>query len=64
MDVRRFINPLLLAYLVASGYTVLGVLEGREPVVAEVEESEASEDVTQGSSPAEDRREEPGRTSG
>jgi uncharacterized membrane protein len=64
VGVGRVVNPLLLAYVVASGYTVLGVLEGREPVAAEVEESEASEDATQESSPAEDRREEPDRTSG
>jgi hypothetical protein len=30
-------NPLLLGYLWAFGYIVLGVLEGREPVSAEVE---------------------------
>ncbi len=41
VGVGRVVNPLLLAYVVASGYTVLGVLEGREPVAAEVEESEA-----------------------
>ena len=64
VGVGRLVNPLLLAYVVASGYTVLGVVEGREPVAAEVEESEASEDATQGSSPAEERQVEPDRTSG
>jgi len=35
MGVGRLVNPLLLAYLVALGYVVLGVLEGRESIPAE-----------------------------
>jgi len=35
LGVGRLINPLLLAYLVALGYVVLGVLEGRESIPAE-----------------------------
>jgi TMEM175 potassium channel family protein len=45
LGVGRFVNPLLLAYLLAFGYVVLGVVEGREPLPAEVEEPEASEDA-------------------
>jgi len=35
LGVGRLISPLLLAYLVALGYVVLGVLEGRESIPAE-----------------------------
>ncbi len=35
LGVGRLINPLLLAYLVALGYVVLGVFEGRESIPAE-----------------------------
>ncbi len=45
LGVGRFVNPLLLAYLLAFGYVVLGMVEGREPLPAEVEEPEASEDA-------------------
>jgi uncharacterized membrane protein len=45
MGVGRFINPLLLAYLVAFGYVVLGVLEQRESLPAEVEEPGGSDDA-------------------
>jgi uncharacterized membrane protein len=41
--VGRFVNPLLLAYLVAFGYVVAGVLEGRESLPAVVEEPSGSE---------------------
>jgi uncharacterized membrane protein len=44
LGVGRFVNPLLLAYLLAFGYVVLGVVEGREPLPAEeVEEPGASD---------------------
>jgi hypothetical protein len=44
VGVGRFVNPLLLGYLVTFGYAVLGVLEGRKPVPMEVpEEQEQSE---------------------
>jgi hypothetical protein len=64
--VGRFVNPLLLAYMVAFGYVVVGVLQGREPVAAEVEESEAPEEANQEEEDVavEDRPEEPDRTSG
>ncbi len=39
------VNPLLLAYLLAFGGVVLGVVEGREPPLAEAEEPEASDDA-------------------
>jgi hypothetical protein len=55
LGVGRLINPLLLAYLVALGYVVLGVFEGREPVPAEAEEPEYAE-------PGEGRGEDPGNT--
>ena len=41
----RWVNPLLVAYLVALGYVVLGVIEGRESLPAEVEQQGASEDA-------------------
>jgi uncharacterized membrane protein len=44
LGVGRLVNPLLLAYLFALGYVVLGVYEGRESLPAEAEEPEASED--------------------
>lgn len=47
VGVGQLINPLLLAYVVAFGYAVLGVLEGRESIAAKVEESEASEESRQ-----------------
>jgi uncharacterized membrane protein len=43
--VGRFISPLLLAYLVAFGYVVVGVLEGREPLPAVVEQPGGSDDA-------------------
>jgi uncharacterized membrane protein len=43
LGVGRFVNPLLLAYLVAFGYVVLGVLEHRESLPAEVEEPGGSD---------------------
>ena len=45
LGVGRWVNPLLLAYLVAFGYVVLGVIEGRESLPAEVEEQGVSEDT-------------------
>jgi uncharacterized membrane protein len=45
LGVGRFVNPLLLAYLVAFGYVVLGVLEHRESLPAEVEEPGGSDDT-------------------
>jgi uncharacterized membrane protein len=65
--VGRFVNPFLLAYMVAFGYVVVGVLQGREPVAAEVKESEAPEEANQEEEEdvaVEDRPEEPDRTSG
>jgi hypothetical protein len=52
--------------MVAFGYVVVGVLQGREPVAAEVEESEAPEEANQQEEDVavEDRPEEPDRTSG
>jgi uncharacterized membrane protein len=43
LGVGRLVNPLVLAYLVALGYVVIGVIEGREPVPAEVDEPLVSE---------------------
>jgi hypothetical protein len=40
VGVGRFVNPLLLGYLVTFGYAVLGVLEGRKPVPMEVPEEQ------------------------
>ena len=45
LGVGRFINPLLLAYLVAFSYVVLAVLEHREPLPAEVKEPGRSDDA-------------------
>jgi uncharacterized membrane protein len=45
LGVGHFINPLLLAYLVALGYVVLGVFEQRESLPAEVEEPGGSDDA-------------------
>jgi uncharacterized membrane protein len=45
LGVGRWVNPLVLTYLVALGYVVLGVIEGRESLPAEVEEQGASEDA-------------------
>jgi uncharacterized membrane protein len=56
MGVGRLVNPLLLAYLVAFAYVVVGVYEGREPIPAEESGGEGS--------PAEDGRGEADRTSG
>jgi len=39
----RFVSPLLLAYLVAFGYVVVGVLEGRESLPAVVEQPGGSD---------------------
>jgi len=41
----RFVSPLLLAYLVAFGYVVLGVIEGRESLPAAVEQPGGSDDA-------------------
>jgi uncharacterized membrane protein len=43
VGVGRFLNPLLLAYLAAFAYVVLGVLEQRESLPAEVEEPGGSD---------------------
>ncbi len=56
LGVGRFVNPLVLAYLVTFGYVMLGVVEGRESLPAEVEEPGASD----GAGP----REEEGRSEG
>jgi hypothetical protein len=45
LGVGRCVNALLLAYLVAFGYVVLGVLEHRESLPAEVEEPGGSDDA-------------------
>src|SRR5215218_4716370 len=45
LGVGRWVNPLLLAYLVAFGYVVLGVIEGRESLPAQLEERGVSEDA-------------------
>jgi uncharacterized membrane protein len=45
LGVGRFVNPLLLAYLVAFGYVVLGVLEQRESLPAVVEEPGGPDDA-------------------
>jgi len=45
LGVGRLVNPLLLGYLVALGYVVLGVIEGREPAPTELEEREVSEEA-------------------
>jgi uncharacterized membrane protein len=57
----RFVSPLLLAYLVAFGYVVLGVIEGRESLPAVVEQPGGSDDAG-----AQDEAESkgPGRASG
>ena len=47
VGVGRWGNPLILAYLVAFAYIVLGALEGREPVSAEAAEPAAPEQTTQ-----------------
>jgi uncharacterized membrane protein len=62
LGVGRWVNPLLLAYLVASAYVALGVIEGRESLPAEVEEPEASDEAV----PQEDegQSEGPGKASG
>ena len=44
LGVGRLVNPLVLAYLFAFGYVVLGVIEGRESVPAEVEETGNSDE--------------------
>ena len=61
LGVGRWVNPLLLAYLVASAYVALGVIEGRESLPAEVEEPGASDEAV----PQEDegRSEGPGKAS-
>jgi hypothetical protein len=43
--VGSFLHPLLLAYLAAFAYVVLGVLEQRESLPAEVEEPGGSDDA-------------------
>jgi hypothetical protein len=45
LGVGRFANPLLLAYLVAFGYVVAGVLEWRVSLPAVVEEPGGSDDA-------------------
>jgi len=45
LGVGRLVNPLLLGYLVALSYVVLGVIEGREPAPTELEEREVSEEA-------------------
>ena len=57
--VGRIISPLVLAYLVAFGYVVAGVLEGRESLPAVVEQPDLSDDAR-----PEDRREGPGHAGG
>ena len=42
LGVGRLVSPVLLGYVVAFGYVMLGVIEGREPVSAEAEEAEGS----------------------
>ena len=57
----RFVSPLLLAYLVAFGYVVVGVLEGRESLPAVVEQPGGSDDA---GSQDEPESKGPGRASG
>ena len=45
LGVGRFVNALLLAYLVAFGYVVLGVLEHRESLPAKAEEPGGSDET-------------------
>ena len=45
LGVGRFVNPLLLAYVVAFGYVVLGVLEQWESLPAVVQEPGDSDDA-------------------
>ncbi len=63
LGVGRLVNPLVLAYLVAFGGVVLGVVEGREPLPAEEAEEPGSSDEA---GPQEDqgRSEGPGKVSG
>ncbi len=42
LGVGRFVNPLLLGYLLAFGYVVLGWIEGRGWVSAQAEQAEGS----------------------
>jgi TMEM175 potassium channel family protein len=63
MGVGRLVNPLLLAYLLAFAYVVLGVFEGREPIPAE-ESGGSSDEVSREGSPARDERGETDRPSG
>ena len=59
--VGRLVNPLLLAYVVAFGYVVVGLLEGRESLPAVVVGPSGSEDTgRQGEGESKD----PGRASG
>jgi uncharacterized membrane protein len=57
----RFVSPLLLAYLVAFGYVVMGVLEGRESLPAVVEQPGGSDNA---GSQDEPESKGPGRASG
>ena len=63
IGVGRLVNPLLLAYLLAFAYVVLGVFEGREPIPAE-ESGGSSEEASREGSPAGDGRGDAERTSG
>ncbi len=61
LGVGKLVNPLVLAYLVAFAYVVLGVFEGRESLPAEVEEPGESNDA---GSQDEGRSEGPSNASG
>jgi hypothetical protein len=61
VGVGRFINPLVLAYLVAFAYVVVGVLEGRESLPAE----DVGPSGSDGAGPHDERRSKrPGPASG
>ena len=62
LGVGRWVNPLLLAYLVACAYVALGVIEGRESLPAKVEEPGASDET--GPQEDEGQSEGPGKASG
>ena len=58
LGVGRLVNPLVLAYLFALGYVVLGVIEGRESVPAEVEEVVSPDEGSDDAGPQEEGRSE------
>lgn len=57
MGVGRWVNPLLLAYLVAFAYVVVGVYEGRDPIPAKESGGSSEESGGEISPPGEGRGE-------